>query len=66
MQEDDPKQRLLIEAIKSDSLRKIEREKTALAEKTIMTTAKIVAPVIDGSFASGFDWYLYTGVHGNC
>ena len=60
MQEDDPNQRLLIEAIKSDSLRKIEREKTALAEKTIMTTAKLIAPVIDGSFASGFDWYVYT------
>ena len=56
VQEDDPQQRLLIEAIKNDSLRKIERERKAVAEKTIMTTAKLIAPVIDGSFAAGFDW----------
>lgn len=56
LQEDDPHQRLLIEAIKNDRLRDIERERKATAEKTILTGAKLIAPVIESSFALGFDW----------
>ena len=55
-QDDDPHQRLLIEAIKSDTLRAIEKERKATAERTILTAAKLIAPVIEGSFAIGFDW----------
>ena len=57
-QDDDPQQRLLHEAIKDDSLRKIDNERQMLAEKTILTTAKLIAPVIESSFAVGFDWCI--------
>ena len=57
-QDDDPHQRLLIEAIKDDSLRKIEKERKAEAEKTILSVAKLIAPVIESSFAVGFDWCI--------
>ena len=57
-QEDDPQQRLLIETIKNDRLREIERERKATAEKTILTAAKLIAPVIEASFALGFDWWV--------
>lgn len=57
-QDDDPQQRLLIEAIKDDPLRKIEKQRKAEAEKTILTAAKLIAPVIESSFAVGFDWCI--------
>ncbi|CAH2225249.1 intraflagellar transport 88 homolog isoform X1 [Pelobates cultripes] len=53
---DDPHANLLIEAIKNDSLHQLERERKALAEKFIMTAAKLIAPVIETSFAVGYDW----------
>ncbi|KAF5902036.1 intraflagellar transport protein 88 isoform X1, partial [Clarias magur] len=53
---DDPQASLLIEAIKNDELRKMERERKALAEKYIMTSAKLIAPAIEPTFAAGFDW----------
>lgn len=58
LQEDDPQQRLLIEAIKDDPLRKIEKSRKAEAERTILTAAKLIAPVIESSFAVGFDWCI--------
>ncbi len=57
-QDDDPHQRLLIEAIKDDSLRKIEKERKREAEKTILMSAKLIAPVIETSFGVGFDWCI--------
>ncbi|KAF4087257.1 hypothetical protein AMELA_G00093470 [Ameiurus melas] len=33
-----------------------EEEKKALAEKYIMTSAKLIAPAIEPTFAAGFDW----------
>ncbi|KAK3569165.1 hypothetical protein QTP86_025989 [Hemibagrus guttatus] len=53
---DDPHASLLIEAIKNDQLRQMERERKALAEKYIMTSAKLIAPAIESTFAAGFDW----------
>ncbi|XP_054256290.1 intraflagellar transport protein 88 homolog isoform X5 [Indicator indicator] len=53
---DDPPTNLLIEAIKNDSLRQIERERKSMAEEYIMTAAKLIAPVIETSFAVGYDW----------
>ncbi|KAM6969867.1 intraflagellar transport protein 88 homolog isoform 3-T3 [Aplochiton taeniatus] len=47
---------LVIEAIKNDNLHQMERERKALAEKFIMTSAKLIAPAIETSFAAGFDW----------
>ncbi|KFV69999.1 Intraflagellar transport protein 88, partial [Dryobates pubescens] len=53
---DDPRMNLLIEAIKNDSLTQIERERKSMAEEYIMTAAKLIAPVIETSFAVGYDW----------
>ncbi|KAJ8255820.1 hypothetical protein COCON_G00196840 [Conger conger] len=53
---DDPHTNLVIEAIKNDQLHQMEREKKAMAEKFIMTAAKLIAPIIEVSFAAGFDW----------
>ncbi|KAB1267502.1 Intraflagellar transport protein 88-like protein [Camelus dromedarius] len=53
---DDPHTNLVIEAIKNDHLRQMERERKATAEKYIMTAAKLIAPVIEASFAVGYDW----------
>ncbi|KAL0963578.1 hypothetical protein UPYG_G00308190 [Umbra pygmaea] len=53
---DDPHNNLVIEAIKNDKLHQMERERKALAEKFIMTSAKLIAPAIETSFAAGFDW----------
>ncbi|XP_077154487.1 intraflagellar transport protein 88 homolog isoform X2 [Ranitomeya variabilis] len=53
---DDPHTNLLMEAIKNDSLYQMERERKALAEKYIMTAAKLIAPVIETSFDVGYDW----------
>ncbi|XP_038617721.1 intraflagellar transport protein 88 homolog isoform X2 [Tachyglossus aculeatus] len=53
---DDSHANLLIEAIKNDNLRQMEHERKALAEKYIMTAAKLIAPAIETSFAVGYDW----------
>ncbi|XP_074186238.1 intraflagellar transport protein 88 homolog isoform X4 [Rhinolophus sinicus] len=53
---DDTHTNLVIEAIKNDHLRQMERERKAMAEKYIMTAAKLIAPVIESSFAVGYDW----------
>uniref|UniRef100_A0A7M4F3D1 Intraflagellar transport protein 88 homolog n=1 Tax=Crocodylus porosus TaxID=8502 RepID=A0A7M4F3D1_CROPO len=53
---DDPHTNLLIEAIKKDSLREMEHERKTMAEKYIMTAAKLIAPAIETSFAVGYDW----------
>lgn len=55
-QDDDPHQRLVIEAIKDDTLRAIEQQKKAYAEHCILSTAKLISPAIEGNFAVGFDW----------
>lgn len=45
------------EAIQSDSLRHLERQRRALAERTIVQAAKVIAPAIqEGNFSAGFDW----------
>lgn len=36
----------------------MEKEKKASAERTILTAAKLIAPVIEMSFAIGFDWCI--------
>ncbi|XP_072899793.1 intraflagellar transport protein 88 homolog isoform X1 [Hemitrygon akajei] len=53
---DDPHMNLVIEAIKNDPLRQMERERKAMAERFIMTAAKLIAPAIEPSFAAGYDW----------
>ncbi|XP_076602700.1 intraflagellar transport protein 88 homolog isoform X2 [Chaetodon auriga] len=53
---DDTGSNMVIEAIKNDKLHQMERDLKALAEKYIMTAAKLIAPAIETSFATGFDW----------
>ncbi|KAM4561852.1 intraflagellar transport protein 88 homolog isoform 1-T1 [Fundulus diaphanus] len=53
---DDPSSNMVIEAIKNDKLHQMERDLKVLAEKYIMTAAKLIAPAIETSFAGGFDW----------
>ena len=42
---DDPLSNLILEVIKNDSLRKIERAKRHEAEHCILTAAKLISPV---------------------
>ncbi|XP_019856769.1 PREDICTED: intraflagellar transport protein 88 homolog [Amphimedon queenslandica] len=56
--ESDYQQRMLIEAISDDSLRRLEKETKRKAERTILNAAKLIAPVIEGSLATGFDWCI--------
>ncbi|XP_044072258.1 intraflagellar transport protein 88 homolog isoform X4 [Siniperca chuatsi] len=53
---DDTSSNMVIEAIKNDKLHQMERDLKILAEKFIMTAAKLIAPAIETSFATGFDW----------
>ncbi|TKS67688.1 Intraflagellar transport protein 88 -like protein [Collichthys lucidus] len=53
---DDTTSNMVIEAIKNDKLHQMERDLKVLAEKYIMTAAKLIAPAIETSFATGFDW----------
>ncbi|XP_032533687.1 intraflagellar transport protein 88 homolog isoform X3 [Chiroxiphia lanceolata] len=53
---DDLHTNLLLEAIKNDSISQMERERKSMAEEYIMTAAKLIAPVIETSFAVGYDW----------
>lgn len=57
-QEEDPQQRLLLEIIRDDSLRQHEREQRDAAEHCLLTAAKLMAPLIEGNFATGFDWCI--------
>ncbi|XP_028289429.1 intraflagellar transport protein 88 homolog isoform X2 [Parambassis ranga] len=53
---DDTSSNMVIEAIKNDKLHQMERDLKVKAERYIMTAAKLIAPAIETSFASGFDW----------
>lgn len=56
--EEDPQQRLLVEIIRDDTLRKLEREEKETAERCILTAAKMMAPLIEDDFSVGFDWTI--------
>ncbi|XP_050924964.1 intraflagellar transport protein 88 homolog isoform X7 [Lates calcarifer] len=53
---DDTSSNMVTEAIKNDKLHQMERDLKILAEKYIMTAAKLIAPAVETSFATGFDW----------
>lgn len=55
---DDPQQALILEVIRNDKLRQIERQKKSQADKCIMSAAKLISPAIENSFAAGFDWCI--------
>ena len=55
---DDPLSNLILEVIKNDSLRKIERGKRHEAEHCILTAAKLISPVSFSSFSPKVLVYL--------
>ena len=57
---DDPLSNLILEVIKNDSLRKIERSKRSESEHNILMAAKLIAPMIEESFSSGYNWCVDT------
>ena len=55
---DDKQYTLIVEVIKNDAMRQIEREKKNEAERCIMMAAKIISPAIENSFSTGYDWCI--------
>ena len=54
---DDKNEAAHLEAISSDPLRALERQRKTLAERTIVQAAKMIAPYIEEhNFSAGFDW----------
>lgn len=51
--QDDVAANLLLEVMRNDSLRELEREMKRLAERSILTAAKLIAPVIEDNFTEG-------------
>lgn len=56
LNKEDKQYNLVLEMIKNDSLRQIERERKYEAENCIKTAAKIISPAIEVSFDAGYDW----------
>ena len=55
--DNDPLSNLILEAIKNDSLRKIERQRKHEAEHSILMASKLIAPMIEeDGFSSGYNW----------
>ncbi|XP_041354058.1 intraflagellar transport protein 88 homolog isoform X2 [Gigantopelta aegis] len=55
---EDKQYNLVLEIIKNDALRMIEREKKYEAEHCIKTAAKIISPAIEATFSQGYDWCI--------
>jgi len=55
-QPDDHQSQMILEAIRDDPLRRWEKVQKANAEKWIMISAKLIAPIIEATFDEGFDW----------
>ncbi|XP_059145083.1 intraflagellar transport protein 88 homolog isoform X2 [Physella acuta] len=55
---EDKQYNLVLEVIKNDSLRQIERERKYEAERCIKYAAKIISPAIESSFSDGYDWCI--------
>ncbi|KAB7504104.1 Intraflagellar transport protein 88-like protein [Armadillidium nasatum] len=53
---DDHQGNLILEVIRNDSLRKFERQLRLDAERSILTAAKLISPVIEETFALGYNW----------
>jgi hypothetical protein len=51
--QDDPASNVILEVIKTDSLRKLERGVRREAERSILTAAKLISPVVEDSYSAG-------------
>ncbi|XP_015111353.1 intraflagellar transport protein 88 homolog [Diachasma alloeum] len=57
---DDVAANILNEVIRNDELSKLEAAMQSEAEKTILTAAKLIAPVIEDTLTAGFAWCVDT------
>uniref|UniRef100_A0A3Q0KMH1 Putative tetratricopeptide repeat protein 10, tpr10 n=1 Tax=Schistosoma mansoni TaxID=6183 RepID=A0A3Q0KMH1_SCHMA len=55
---DDKQYDLILEVIQNDELRQYEKKKKVQAENFIKMAAKIIAPVIESNFSTGYDWCI--------
>ncbi|XP_047741162.1 intraflagellar transport protein 88 homolog [Hyalella azteca] len=53
---DDAHGNLILEVIRNDSLRKVERQLRQEAERAILTAAKLISPVIEEDYSAGYNW----------
>ncbi|KAK3876729.1 hypothetical protein Pcinc_018509 [Petrolisthes cinctipes] len=53
---DDTQANLILEVIRNDPLRKMERQMKQEAERSILTAAKLISPVIETNFSAGYNW----------
>ncbi len=47
---------MLLEVVKNDALRQWEKARKHDAERTILTAAKIISPMIASTFSGGYSW----------
>ena len=48
----------LLEVIRNDPLRQLEKKRKAEAEKYIVMATKLIAPVVEAGFAEGYTWCI--------
>ena len=48
----------LLEVIRNDPLRQLEKKRKAEAEKYIVMATKLIAPVVEAGFAEGYNWCI--------
>lgn len=57
--QDDPLSNIVLEAIRTDSLHALERQIKRDAERSILTAAKLIAPVIEDNFTAGKEVFKF-------
>jgi len=45
-----------VEVLKNDKLRKLEKERKLYGERCVLSAARLIAPVIESTFADGYHW----------
>jgi len=58
--QDDPDSHIMLDLISHDSLTKYAQEKKEFAEKCVLTAARLIAPLVEGTLAEGYDWVIST------
>ncbi|KAK8721074.1 hypothetical protein OTU49_012940 [Cherax quadricarinatus] len=53
---EDTQANLILEVIRNDPLRKMERQMKQEAERSILTAAKLISPAIENNFSDGYNW----------
>jgi len=53
---DDPVSQLLVEVLKNDKLRKLEKERKLYAERCVLSAARLIAPAVEATLSEGYHW----------